>query len=94
MGHEFCVLSSILEFWLMVYGFVFKELPLVGGARGVPRHIGAMDSPPPAPKKHSRNLFPEFLAASVGSWGRLEAPGIDSLLGNGFGYLKDCRSGH
>ena len=30
-GHEFCVLSSVLEFWLMVYGFVFEKLPFGGG---------------------------------------------------------------
>ena len=29
-GPEFCVLSSVLEFWLMVYGFVLKNC-LLGG---------------------------------------------------------------
>ena len=31
MGQEFCVLSSVFEFWLMVYGFVFEKLPFGGG---------------------------------------------------------------
>ena len=31
MGQEFCVLSSVLEFWLMVYGFVFEKFPFGEG---------------------------------------------------------------
>ena len=33
-GHEFCVLSSVLEFWLMLYGFIFEKC--LGGVMDSP----------------------------------------------------------
>ena len=46
-GPEFCVLSSVLEFWLMVYGFVFEKLPFGGGvmALGSNRSYGLTPHP-------------------------------------------------
>ena len=76
IGHEFCVLSSVLEFWLMVYGFVFENL-LLGGGHGVPGHSGPPAPPPPGPVRPTENRFPELLAASGRSWECLEASGID-----------------
>ena len=76
-GHEFCVLSSVLEFWLMVYGFVFEKCVLGGVMES-----GAVPvlkiPPPPGPLKPSRNRFPELLAASGSFQERLGVPGIDS----------------
>ena len=46
MGHEFRVLSSVPEFWLMVYGLIFENL-LLGGGQGVPRRPSGTDPPHP-----------------------------------------------
>ena len=53
-GHEFCVLSSVFEFWLMVYGFVLKNC-LLGGwpwsYSSFPRRPGPSELPPSGPPK-------------------------------------------
>ena len=47
-GHEFCVLSSVLEFWLMVYGSVFEKCVLGGGSWSPTRHRFYGPTPDPA----------------------------------------------
>ncbi len=78
MGQEFCVLSSVLEFWLMVYGFVFEKLPFGGGNMDSGATLVLRPHPPPGPLKFSRNRFHELLAASGRFQERLGVPGIDS----------------
>ena len=78
IGHEFCVLSSVLEFWLMVYGFVFEKLPFGGVNMDSPVVPVAKPHPLSGSLKPTENLFFELLAASGSFQERLGVPGIDS----------------
>ena len=70
-GHDFCVLSSVLEFWFMVSGFVFEKLPFGGGtwSPASSRFFGLTPQ---------GGLLPELLAASGSFQERLGIPVIDS----------------
>ena len=73
-GSEFCALSPVLEFWLMVYGFVFEKFPFGGGNMELLVVPVPWFPPFSGSFKPTENLFFELLAASGSSWSFQDAP--------------------
>ena len=73
-GHELCVLSSVLEFWLVF----FEKTCFRGGAMDLLVTPVAWPHPFSGSLKPTETRFPELLAASGSFQERLGAPGIDS----------------
>ena len=73
-GHELCVLSSVLEFWLMVYGFVFEKFPFGGGYMESPV-VPVLKFPPLSGSLNpTENIFFVLLAASGSTRSAQDAP--------------------